>query len=163
MKPADAKPADAPCLPQLLQLLDRPIAFHRCFVTLTGSVTAALMLSQALYWQQRAKSDDGWWFKTRNDWIEETGMARREQEGARKKLRNLGILREGLRGVPATLWYKVDETKLLEAIAKLSNPAGSSPTLPTPVGTKPPIQLVQNRPTRRAETAQQVGPNCANI
>ena len=49
MKPADAKSADAPCPHPLLQLLDRPIAFHRCFVTLTGSVTAALMLSQALY------------------------------------------------------------------------------------------------------------------
>ena len=151
------KPAYAPCPPQLLQLLDRPIAFHRCFVNLTGSVTAALMLSQALYWQQRAKSDDGWWFKTRDDWTEETGMTRREQEGARKKLRNLGILREDLRGVPATLWYKVDETRLLEAIANLGNAAVSDSSPPTPVGTKPPIQLVQNRPTRRAKTAQLEG------
>jgi len=146
MKPADAKPADAPCLHQLLQLLDRPIAFHRCFVTLTGSVTAALMLSQAYYWQQRAKSDDGWWFKTRDDWTEETGMGRREQEGARKTLRNLDLLQEDLRGVPATLWYKIDETKLLEAIASLSNPTVTGPTPPhsswyktaLPVGTKPP-------------------------
>ena len=141
----------------ILDCFDRPIAFHRCFVTLTGSVTAALMLSQAYYWQKRAKSQDGWWFKTRDDWIEETGMGRREQEGARKKLRALGILREDLRGVPATLWYKVEETKLLEAIANLSNPASSSPTLPTPVGTKPPFQLVRNRPTGRAETAQLEG------
>lgn len=141
----------------ILDCFDRPIAFHRCFVTLTGSVTAALMLSQAYYWQKRAKSHDGWWFKTRDDWIEETGMGRREQEGARKKLRALGILREDLRGVPATLWYKVEETKLLEAIANLSNPASSSPTLPTPVGTKPPFQLVRNRPTGRAETAQLEG------
>ncbi len=151
------KPADAPCLHQLLQLLDRPIAFHRCFVNLTGSVTAALMLSQALYWQQRAKSDDGWWFKTRDDWTEETGMTRREQEGARKKLRTLGILQEDLRGVPATLWYKVDETRLLEAIANLGNAAVSDSSPPTPVGTKPPFQLVQNRPTRRAKTAQLEG------
>jgi len=151
------KPTDAPCLHQLLQLLDRPIAFHRCFVTLTGSVTAALMLSQALYWQQRAKSDDGWWFKTRDDWTEETGMSRREQEGARKKLRNLGILREDLRGVPATLWYKVDETRLLEVIANLSNTVVSDSSPPAPVSTKPPFQLVQNRPTRRAKTAQLEG------
>ena len=171
MKPADAKPADAPCLHQLLQLLDRPIAFHRCFVTLTGSVTAALMLSQAYYWQQRAKSDDGWWFKTRDDWTEETGMGRREQEGARKTLRNLDLLQEDLRGVPATLWYKIDETKLLEAIASLSNPTVTGPTPPhsswyktaLPVGTKPPNWKGGNRPTRRAETAQQVGPKRANI
>ena len=156
------KPTDAPCLHQLLQLLDRPIAFHRCFVNLTGSVTAALMLSQALYWQQRAKSDDGWWFKTRDDWTEETGMSRREQEGARKKLRNLGILREDLRGVPATLWYKVDETRLLEAIANLSNTVVSDSSPPAPVSTKPPFQLVQNRPTRRAKTAQLEGRKPSN-
>lgn len=162
MNPADAKPADAPCLHQLLKLLDRPIAFHRCFVTLTGSVTAALMLSQAFYWQQRAKSDDGWWFKTRDDWTEETGMARREQEGARKRLRNLGILQEDLRGVPATLWYKVDETRLLEAIINLSNFTVTGAIPPTSVGTKPPIQLVQNRPSSWAETAQLDGPKPPN-
>ena len=85
MKPADAKPADAPCLSQLLQLLDRPIAFHRCFVTLTGSVTAALMLSQALYWQRRCKEPEGWWYKTLEEWTEETGLNRRETEAARIK------------------------------------------------------------------------------
>jgi hypothetical protein len=122
----------------ILDCFDRPIAFHRCFVTLTGSVMAALMLSQAVYWQKRSKHEDGWWFKTRDDWTEETGMGRREQEGARKKLRNLGLLQEDLRGVPATLWYKVDETKLLEVIASLSNPTVTGSTPPTPVGTKPP-------------------------
>lgn len=121
----------------LLDCFDRPIAFHRCFVTLTGSVTAALMLSQAYYWQKRAKSHDGWWFKTRDDWIEETGMGRYEQEGARKKLRTLGLLREDLRGVPATLWYKVDESRLLEVIANLGNPTVTGSTPPTTVGGKP--------------------------
>lgn len=85
----------------ILDCFDRPIAFHRCFVTLTGSVTAALMLSQAVYWQKRSKHEDGWWFKTRDDWNKETGMGRYEQESARKRLRQLGLLREDLRGWPA--------------------------------------------------------------
>lgn len=81
--------------PQLLELLDRPIAFHRCFVTLTGSITAALMLSQALYWQQRTKHDGGWWFKKQEEWTDETGLSRREQENARQSLRKLKLLYEG--------------------------------------------------------------------
>jgi hypothetical protein len=32
----------------VLALLDRPIAFHRAFATLTGSATAGLLLSQAI-------------------------------------------------------------------------------------------------------------------
>ncbi|MCI0653669.1 MAG: hypothetical protein L0Y39_04225, partial [Methylococcaceae bacterium] len=61
----------------LADLLDRPIAFHRSFVQLTGSVTAALVLSQAVYWQRRVSEDhDGWWYKTRSQWIEETGLSR---------------------------------------------------------------------------------------
>ncbi len=141
----------------ILDCFDRPIAFHRCFVTLTGSVTAALMLNQAYYWQKRAKSHDGWWFKTRDDWIEETGMGRYEQEGARKKLRTLGLLREDLRGVPATLWYKVDESRLLEAIAKLGQSTVPAPVPLAPVGGKPANQMAGKPPTRWWETSQQVG------
>ncbi len=94
------------------QFLDRPIAFHRAFVTLTGSVTAALMLSQAVYWSRRvAESKDGWFYKTLDEWQEETGLSRYEQEGARKKLaKYLNIQR---RGVPAQLYYRVN----FEAIA----------------------------------------------
>ena len=99
---------------QVLQdALDRPIAFHRVFVKLTGSVTAALMLSQAVYWSKRANSnDEGWFYKTRDQWEEETGLSRYEQESARKALRRLSFWKEDLRGVPAQMHYRVDITSL---------------------------------------------------
>lgn len=88
-------------------ILDRPIAFHRCFVDLTGNVKAALMLSQAIYWQARVKqSGDGWWYKSAIEWEEETGLTRREQETARRDLTR--YMATDLRGVPATLYYRVD-------------------------------------------------------
>ena len=87
------------------ELLDRPIAFQRAFVTLTGSVHAALMLSQAVYWQKRCTSDDGWWWKTQEEWQEETGMTRREQETARKKCAK--YLEYERRGVPAKLYWHI--------------------------------------------------------
>ena len=143
---------------QIIHLLDRPIAFHRCFASITGSITAALLLSQALYWQRRCKHPEGWWYKTRDDWCEETGMGRYEQEGARRKLRQLGILQKELRGVPAQLWYRVNEHRLLDLLMQSSKnedvtPAGKREA-GSPVGGKPAVQLVENQPTGWLETTQ---------
>jgi hypothetical protein len=99
---------------KLTQILDRPIAYHRVFVTLTGSVKAAIMLSQALYWQPRAKQKDGWWYKSAEEWEEETGLTRHEQQTARKDCEK--YLLSDLRGVPATLYWKVDEEALSTAL-----------------------------------------------
>ncbi|MCI0653670.1 MAG: hypothetical protein L0Y39_04230 [Methylococcaceae bacterium] len=111
-----------------LRLFDRPIAFHRCFVDLTGSVTAALFLSQAVYWQKRVPDEpEGWWHKTREEWAEETGLSRREQESARQILKQLRVLEEKRAGVPARLLYRVDNpglSSLLNAMIDGSEPAG---------------------------------------
>lgn len=102
-----------------INFLDRPIAFHRPFVTITGSVTAALFLSQAIYWAKRCKAhEDGcfWFYKTQADWEEETGLTRYEQEGARKALRNLGVLKEKRIGLPAKLYFCIDLAALEAAL-----------------------------------------------
>lgn len=97
--------------------LDRPIAFHRVFVKVTGSVTAALLLSQAMYWSKRVNSNnEGWFYKTRDQWEEETGLSRYEQESARKTLRKMPFWKEELRGVPAQMHYRVDMTALSNAM-----------------------------------------------
>lgn len=57
----------------ILPLLDRPIAFQRSFIRLEMGVTAALFLSQLTYWTNRT-TDDGWVYKTRDEWEEETGF-----------------------------------------------------------------------------------------
>ena len=98
----------------ITELLDRPIAYHRVFVTLTGSVKAAILLSQATYWQKRARQADGWWYKSAEEWEEETGLTRREQETARRDCGK--YLMTDLRGVPATLYWKVDEQELTNAL-----------------------------------------------
>ena len=118
-------------IPHLLQLLDRPIAFHRCFVTLTGSVTAALMLSQAVYWQKRTKNPEGWWYKSHEEWTEETGLKRRELEAARIKLRALEVLEEKRTGSPAKLWYRIDLNVLEQALCGVTPPVTMADILKT--------------------------------
>lgn len=104
---------------ETLELFDRPIAFHRVFVTLTGSVKAAVLLSQALYWQKRAKQADGWWYKTAKEWTEETGLTKREQDTARRECEK--YLNTDLRGIPATLYWQVNEEALRADLFSLNS------------------------------------------
>lgn len=102
----------------MLDLLDRPIAYHRCFVWLGAGITGAVFLSQALYWTRRTNDQNGWFYKSQAEWEEETGLTRHEQDGARKKLCALGVLEEIRRGVPARLFYRLNMNRLREILVK---------------------------------------------
>ncbi|RQW61169.1 hypothetical protein [Vibrio viridaestus] len=104
----------------MLEYLDRPIAFHRSFVNLGIGITGALLLSQALYWSKRTKHDERWFYKTQDEWSEETGMTRREIDTARGKLRKLGILLEKKQGIPCRLHYKINEPILIGLLEQTS-------------------------------------------
>ena len=61
---------------------DRPIAFNRHYVSLGCGINGSLMLSQMVYWSKRTKDQNGYFYKTQDEWLEETGLTRYEQEGA---------------------------------------------------------------------------------
>jgi hypothetical protein len=128
-----------------LALFDRPIAFHRIFVTWTGSIKAALMLSQLVYWSKHTKDPQGWIYKTRNEWWEELGMNRREQEGAREILKKEGFIQEKRAGHPAKVHFRVNP-KIIRELAQ--------------------AQLVQNIPSSRVQNIPTGGtkhPNSSEI
>jgi len=111
----------------LLSLLgDRPVAYHPILARALQHVPAAVFLSQLLYWHGRGKWGS-WTYKTREDFTTETGLSRRNQESARRRLKKLAILEEDLRGVPATLHYKIDLDRLQEVLLKYLN--GEAPSL----------------------------------
>lgn len=92
----------------LLEVFDLPVSFHRCLVPITGGVTAALMLSQAIWTSQTIEpSANGWFSTSQEQWTEETGLSRWEQETARRALRSAGFLEERRVGMPAKLWFRV--------------------------------------------------------
>ncbi|MGD8109360.1 hypothetical protein [Vibrio sp. TRT 17S01] len=130
----------------LVELLDRPIAFHRPFVELGLGITGALFLSQALYWSRRTNSS-GYFYKTQEEWEAETGMTRREQETARKKLKSFGILEEKKQGVPCRVFYRINDQKLLSILSQKE-----SENQETPVCTEAPNQFGGMRQTSMAET-----------
>lgn len=103
----------------LKQILDRPIAYHRSFARLGCGVAGAVFLSQAFYWHNRTGENEGWFYKTARDWHDETGLSRRELQDARKFWKELGILEEQLRGMPATLHFRVNVDVLLSSLHTL--------------------------------------------
>lgn len=115
MREADESRRIVSNLTRLWPLLGRCVAFHKRLVDLTGNVKASLMLSQAIYWTrhgQGIRQRDGWFFKTVGQWQRETGLSRHEQANARAVLRKLGILEEGIHGLPARLYFRLDAERL---------------------------------------------------
>lgn len=101
----------------LLELFGQtPIVFHRLYIDVTGSVTAALWLAYAVYHiAEQHSEEDGWFFKSQQEWLLDTGLSRREQESARTRLRTLGLLEER-RHPNLPLQYRVVVTELHEAL-----------------------------------------------
>jgi hypothetical protein len=104
----------------LLEVFAEPIMFHRCYVALTGSVTAALVLSYASYATEQiaAETDgDGWFMKTVVQWQRDTGLTRTELETARRKLKALGLWEERRHGPPpAPLQFRINQAALFEQL-----------------------------------------------
>jgi len=109
----------------LRSLLGRPVAFYAVLARICSSVTAGLMLSQAVYWSDRTANNSGWFYKTQSDWTAETYLSRHEQKTARRILKERGFMREELRDLPAKVYYWVDIDRVCSA---LSHPAGNQHT-----------------------------------
>jgi len=140
----------------LEDLLDSPIAFHRCLALLASSVAGGVMLSQAVYWTKRSSGGDGWFYKTQEEWEEETMLSRYEQEGIRKRLRTTAFWKEELRGVPAKLFYRIDmqELRLALQASMRKNPKLVSGKTTNKIGEKPQALRLTETTT---ETTQRVG------
>lgn len=102
----------------------RLIGYNPMIAKVLGSVTAGVLLAQLMYWSEtmteaamkKGHEFDGWFYKTGQDLYNETGLSRYEQETARRRLRNLGIIQEERKGLPARLYYQVNWQALIEVL-----------------------------------------------
>lgn len=99
-------------------ITDRPVAYHPMLAKCVGGVKAAIMLCQLLYWAQgkTAKSRDGWFYKSVAEMEEETGLSQSEQQTARDKLDDLGIIDSKLKGIPRNWHYRVNIARLEQVV-----------------------------------------------
>lgn len=90
------------------------VTFHRAFVDIGGSINAALLLSNAIYWTNRLPPErDGWFYKSKLEWEKETGLSREQQDKARQQLIERDLLEVRRAKVSedecvTALWFRVN-------------------------------------------------------
>ena len=88
-------------LPDYLRLQARCV---RAFGPAVG-----IFLRQAVYWTGKStKLEGAWFYKSRERWRKETGLSNRQQEKARKVLKDQSILTEKRVSRRSPLHFKVD-------------------------------------------------------
>ena len=88
----------------------RRVAIYRCLIDITGSLKAAAMLSQLIYWTRVSKEvaeRDGWIFKSIAQMEAETGLTVREQRTCKNRLLDTNLIQTCRKGVGAALAIKV--------------------------------------------------------
>ena len=90
-----------------LRYTGRPIAYHPRLAKPLGSVNAAILFGQLVYWHDKTNNPLGV-YKTALEIEEETGLSTKEQETARKKLKERGVLIETLKRLEHRLFFKID-------------------------------------------------------
>ncbi len=98
-------------LKNFLIQLGQPVAYYPKLAKFLGSVKAAVFICQLGYWEGKQRDDDGI-YKTMVEFQVETGLSRREQDTARKTLRDLGYLFETKKGMPARIYYCINWDKI---------------------------------------------------
>jgi hypothetical protein len=93
------------------------LTIPREFIDYTGDIKAALLLSQLVYWTDKAKDTEGWIFKTYKAWQEEIALTEYEIRAASAKLKKKGILATKIKkahGNP-TVHYRIDRVRFSES------------------------------------------------
>ncbi|MCQ9618369.1 hypothetical protein L1889_18185 [Paenalcaligenes niemegkensis] len=107
-----------------LRTVGRPIAYYSGIAKHVGGVNAAILLCQLMYWDELAGDQELGVYKTSEEWEEETGLSYREQAGARKKLRDLGLLVETVQRLKHRIYYRLDHDAFNAFMESLSKPKG---------------------------------------
>ncbi|WP_431613403.1 conserved phage C-terminal domain-containing protein [Bacillus pfraonensis] len=94
------------------------VVVPKLFVKLTGDLTTAILLNQIVFYSDKSKRTDGFFYKTYKEWEEEICLTERQVRYSTKKLVNAGFVETTLKkanGAP-TVHYKLDFNKLLDSI-----------------------------------------------
>ncbi len=94
------------------------IGFERAAVKHFGAA-GGIFARQLLFWDGKGASDDFWVYKSHPEWYKDTGLKRRAQESARKRLIEAGVMREEKRIGPDRRWrlfFRLYPLKLMEVL-----------------------------------------------
>lgn len=112
------------------ELLGPVVPFRRALVDLTGSFNAGLVLSRMVQVQRQTADRQGIWFSlTAWEWNRTTGINRRQLDNAKRRLRQMRVLREvRYAGRGTRLWSQIDPVRLhalLDEYARSARPSSA--------------------------------------
>jgi hypothetical protein len=99
-------------------LPNRTVGYSPDLARAVGGATIGLFLSQLLFLSDKGHNPDGWVYKSEAEMGRETGLTKREQQTARRKLLALGVIAIERRGFKFTYHFKVIWERLYQVIEK---------------------------------------------
>jgi hypothetical protein len=136
-------------------LPNRVVGYSPDLARIVGGATTGLFLSQLLFLSDKGHHPEGWVYKSEQEMGTETGLTKREQQTARRKLLSLGVITIMRGGWKNTYHFKVIWEKLYQVIAGIKRPRNVA-TEKTERTQNVPTEPVQNVPTQPPKCLQNV-------
>jgi hypothetical protein len=136
-------------------LPNRVVGYSPDLARAVGGATTGLFLSQLLFLSDKGANPDGWVYKSEAEMGRETGLTKREQQTARRKLLSLGVITIERRGFKFTYHFKVIWERLYQVIERFQRGQSVSTEKVERVQNVP-AQQEQNVATEPAEWQQNV-------
>jgi hypothetical protein len=137
-------------------LPNRVVGYSPDLARIVGGATTGIYFSQLLFLSDKGANPEGWVYKSEAEMGQETGLTKREQQTARRKLLSLGVIAIMRGGWKNTYHFKVIWEKLYQVIAGIQRPqtvatekderAQTVPTEPEQNVSTEPAQWQQNVP-----------------
>ena len=144
-------------------LPNRVVGYSPDLARIVGGATIGLYLSQLLFLSDKGANPEGWVYKSEQEMGRETGLTKREQQTARRKLLSLGVITIMRGGWKNTYHFQVLWEKLYQVIAGLQQtqtvatqkvePPQTVLTEPVQTVATEPAQWQQNVSTKWKQTA----------
>jgi hypothetical protein len=136
-------------------LPNRIVGYSPDLARAVGGATIGLFLSQLLFLSDKGGNPEGWVYKSEAEMGRETGLTKREQQTARRKLLSLGVIAIERRGFRFSYHFKVIWERLYQVIEKFQRGQNVATEKIEPVQTVP-TQPEQNVSTEPAQWQQNV-------
>jgi sRNA-binding carbon storage regulator CsrA len=136
-------------------LPNRVVGYSPDLARIVGGATIGLFLSQLLFLSDKGANIEGWVYKSEQEMGQETGLTKREQQTARRKLLALGVIAIMRGGFRNTYHFKILWEKLYQVIAGIKRPQTVS-TEKSETEQNVPTEPVQNVATQPAQWQQNV-------
>ena len=136
-------------------LPNRIVGYSPDLARAVGGATTGLFFSQLLFLSDKGSNPEGWVYKSEAEMGKETGLTKREQQTARRKLLGLGVIAIMRGGLKNTYHFKVIWEKLYQVIEQYQR-AQTVPTQPDESLQTVPTEPVQNVATQPPECVQNV-------